>query len=237
MYLPRPLAFVLDVVLPPLCVHCAEPLGDARPGVCRWCRATLRPLGEGCRRCSLPRPGNPDTCDRCRSWPEGLVAVAVTRYAGAAESIVQALKYRGWSHLSNLCGTSMAEALGEHAEDLGAIVPLPLHRSRLRERGFNQSALLARSVADHLGVPVVDALERVRPTQSQVGLGRAARKRNIADAFAARGVMRAGVALGLVDDVATSGATLAAAAAALHAAGSERIVAVTFALALEGAQR
>ena len=131
----------------------------------------------------------------------------------------------------------MAEALGERAGDLAAIVPLPLHRSRLRERGFNQSALLARSVAGHLGVPVVEALERVRPTRSQVGLGRAARKRNVADAFAARGVMRAGLALGLVDDVATSGATLASAAAALHEAGAASVVAVTFALALEGAPR
>jgi ComF family protein len=230
--LPRPVALLLDVVLPPLCVHCAEPLPGARPGVCRWCRATLRPLGPGCRRCSLPRPGSPGSCDRCRGWPDGLVAVAATRYAGAAESIVHALKYRGWSHLSDLCGGFMAEALGERALSLDAVVPLPLHAARLRERGFNQSELLARSIARRLGIPVVDALERVRPTRSQVGLGRAARKRNVEGAFVAREGLKAGLALALIDDVATSGATLAAAASALHAAGAARVAAVTFALAL-----
>ena len=131
----------------------------------------------------------------------------------------------------------MANALGERGGELAAVVPLPLHSSRLRERGFNQSTLLARSVAGRLGVPVVDALERVRPTRTQVGLGRAGRKRNVEDAFAACGAMRAGLVLGLVDDVATSGATLAAASSALRAAGASRVVAVTFALALEGTPR
>jgi predicted amidophosphoribosyltransferase len=131
----------------------------------------------------------------------------------------------------------MADALGDRAAGLDALVPVPLHRARLRERGFNQSALLAGSLATRLGVPVVDALERVRPTRSQVGLGRAARRRNVEDAFVPRAGLRAGVVLGLVDDVATSGATLAAAARALHAAGAGRIAAVTFALALEGAPR
>jgi ComF family protein len=165
------------------------------------------------------------------------VAVAATRYAGAAESIVQALKYRGWRHLSDLCGGSMAEALGERAGSLDAVVPLPLHAARMRERGFNQSALLARSVAGRLGIPVVDALERVRPTRSQVGLSRAARKRNVEHAFVASGGFRAGQSLALVDDVATSGATLAAAASALRTAGAARVAAVTFALALEGTPR
>lgn len=233
----RPLALLIDAILPPLCVHCAEPLPDARPGACRWCRATLRPLADGCRRCGLPRPGAPDSCDRCREWPAELSAVAATRYAGAAESIAHALKYRGWSHLADLCAASMSDALGARVGELEALVPVPLHRARLRERGFNQSALLAHSLSDRLGIPVVDALVRPRPTRSQVGLGRAARQRNVEAAFAAAGGFRPRGAVGLVDDVATSGATLVAAAGALRDAGAGRITAITFALALGGPSR
>jgi ComF family protein len=234
---PRPLSFLAHVLLPPLCVHCAEPLPGARPGICRWCRATLRPLPAGCRRCSLPRPGSPPDCDRCRGWPAGLEAVAATRYAGAAESVVHALKYRGWSHLAGLCADSMTEPLAGRARAFDAIVPVPLHRARLRERGFNQSELLGRAVGERLAIPLVDALARSRPTPSQVGLGRSARKRNVDGAFAVRGGVRPGAVVALVDDVATSGATRGAAAATLIAAGASRVVAVTFALALEGPPR
>lgn len=233
----RLLERVVDVVLPPLCVHCAEPLPRARPGVCRWCRATLKPVSPGCRRCGLPRPGSPDSCARCDAWPEGLSAVAATRYSGAAESMAHALKYTGWSHLADVCADAMARALRERAGEIGAVAPVPLHPTRLRERGFNQSELLARSLARSLRVPVVDALVRVRSTRSQVGLGRSARQRNVEAAFAtADGFLPRGV-LALVDDVATSGATLAAAGGALREAGAERIVAVTFALALPGPPR
>jgi ComF family protein len=234
MAVPRALGVLLHALLPPLCVHCDEPLPSARPGVCRWCRATLRPLPPGCRRCSLPRPGSPVDCGRCRGWPAGLTAVAAVRYAGAAESIVHALKYRGWTHLADLCAEAMAEAMARRAAHPDVLVPVPLHPARLRERGFNQSALLAASLGERMGIPVVDGLLRSRPTRSQVGLGRGARRRNLAAAFAARGGLRAGAAVCLVDDVATSGATLSAAAEALDAAGAGDVAAVTFALALEG---
>ena len=65
---PRVLSRLVHLLLPPLCAHCDEPLPDARPGVCRWCRATLRPLGPGCRRCSLPRPGEPAEVARAILW-------------------------------------------------------------------------------------------------------------------------------------------------------------------------
>ena len=237
MAVPRVLGALLDVLLPPLCVHCGEAVSTARPGVCRWCRASLRPLAPGCRRCALPRPGSPAGCGRCRDWPAALTAVAAVRYAGAAESIAHALKYRGWTHLAELCAAAMADALGDRAAGLDVLVPVPLHAARLRERGFNQSALIAASLSARLGVPVQSALVRSRATRSQVGLGRAARRRNVEAAFDARAGIRAGSVVGLVDDVATSGATLAAAAEALAAAGAGSVVAVTFALALDGSQR
>ena len=233
----RALRFLLDVLLPPLCVHCGEPVPAARPGVCRWCRATLRPLAAGCRRCSLPRPGSPADCARCRDWPSGLSAVAAVRYAGAAESIAHALKYRGWTHLADLCAGAMVDSLGSRAAGLDVLVPVPLHAARLRERGFNQSALIAGSLSTRLGIPVLDALVRSRATRSQVGLGRAARRRNVEAAFDARAGLRPGAEVCLVDDVATSGATLSSAAQALQAAGAGNVTAITFALALDGSQR
>ena len=237
MTAPGPLALLAHILLPPLCVHCAAPLPDSRPGACRWCRATLKPPGPGCQRCALPRPGRPLECDRCRTWPTGLEAVAATRYAGASESIVHALKYQGWSHLADLCALAMVDALGSRGGSLDALVPVPLHRARHRERGFNQSSLLAAALGARLRIPVVDGLERRRHTRSQVGLGRAARSRNVERAFAAVAGARPGAALGLVDDVATSGATLAAAGRTLIESGAARVVAVTFALALEGPPR
>ena len=131
----------------------------------------------------------------------------------------------------------MADALGDRAAGLDVLAPVPLHAGRLRERGFNQSALIARSLSARLGIPALDALVRSRATRSQVGLGRAARRRNLEAAFDARGGLRAGASVGLVDDVATSGATIAAAAQALGDAGAGSVTAVTFALALEGSQR
>jgi ComF family protein len=131
----------------------------------------------------------------------------------------------------------MIDALADRAAGLDLIVPVPLHAARLRERGFNQSALLAESLSGKLGIPVQDALVRSRATRSQVGLGRAARRRNVASAFEARSRLKVGSAVCLVDDVATSGATLAAAAEALVAAGAGSVTAVTFALALDGSRR
>jgi ComF family protein len=166
-----------------------------------------------------------------------MTAVAAVRYAGAAESIAHALKYRGWTHLADLCAAAMTDALGEAAGGLDVLVPVPLHAARLRERGFNQSALIAGSLSARLGIPVLDGLVRSRATRSQVGLGRAARRRNVESAFDARPGLRAGSAVCLVDDVATSGATLAAAAEALARAGAGSVTAVTFALALDGSRR
>jgi ComF family protein len=166
-----------------------------------------------------------------------LTAIAAVRYAGAAESIVQALKYRGWTHLADLCAGAMADALGELASGLDVLVPVPLHPARLRERGFNQSSLIAVSLSARLGIPVVEALVRSRATRSQVGLGRAARRHNVESAFDAGSELKAGSAVCLVDDVATSGATLAAAAQALIGAGAGSVTALTFALALDGSRR
>lgn len=227
---------MVDVLLSPLCLHCGQPLGVARPGVCEDCRRLIDPLaGEACRRCDLPRPGRPLDCARCHAWPAGCSAAAATRYGGVAETIVHGLKYGGWRHLAEVCAQPMAARLLGRIEPPDVFVPVPLHATRLRARGYNQAELLAEAVARRCRRPVVNALARTSATASQVGLSRTARWANVADAFVALPRLDRGVHVGLVDDVATSGATLAAAAGALLAAGADRVTAITFALAPDSA--
>lgn len=221
---------LLDVFLPPLCLHCGRPLRVARPGCCPACLAGLRPLDvAGCRTCGLPRPGTPERCARCRDWPAGLEARAAVRYDGVAVSMVRHLKYAGWLHLADTCALAMAAQV--EARPLDALVPVPLHPVRMRARGYNQARALAEALGRVHGLPVLDLLERVRATRSQVGLGRAARAANVEGAFTCR--LGAPPAIGLVDDVTTSGATLAAAGSVLLQAGARRVVGLAFALAPE----
>lgn len=147
-------------------------------------------------------------------------------------SLVRHLKYAGWLHLAETCAHAMSETIA--AETLDALVPVPLHPVRLRARGYNQSRALAEALGAIHGLPVLDALERVRATRSQVGLGRSERAVNVDGAFLCR--LGAPPVVGLVDDVTTSGATLAAAGSALLAAGAQRVVGLAFALAPEDAR-
>jgi predicted amidophosphoribosyltransferase len=144
-------------------------------------------------------------------------------------SLVRHLKYAGWLHLAATC----AEAMADHIQvaSLDALVPVPLHPVRLRARGYNQARALAEALGAIHGWPVLEVVERARATRSQVGLDRAGRAANVEGAF----VCRPGVpaVVGLVDDVTTSGATLAAAGSALLTAGARRVVGLAFALAPE----
>lgn len=145
--------------------------------------------------------------------------------------MVRHLKYQGWLHLAGVCAESMAGSIG--SGELDALVPVPLHPVRRRARGYNQAHVLADALGELSGLPVVDALRRTRATRPQVGLGRSARAANVAGAFVCRSTPPA--AIGVVDDVTTSGATLAEAADALFAAGARSVLGLAYALAPEGA--
>jgi ComF family protein len=119
------------------------------------------------------------------------------------------------------------EAAGRAPAPGELVVPVPLHPVRLRQRGFNPAALLARAVARAHGLAVAPrALERLRDTPSQTGLGRRARRRNVAGAFGVRSGERIPARVWLVDDVVTTGATLAEAARALRRAGARQVTAI-----------
>ncbi len=150
---------------------------------------------------------------------------APLRYEGVGKEIVHALKYRGHT---TVVGRLAAPLLAETVEEPGgfdAVVPVPLHRARLRRRGFNQASLLAGGLADRINTPVSDTLQVVRSTRDQVELSAAERRRNVAGAFSAGNRVRG--RLLLVDDVFTTGATTSACAAALLDAGAAEVHAIT----------
>ena len=152
--------------------------------------------------------------------------LAAYTYCGVARSLGTALKYRGRRSAARLLAEGLCRAHRLPAID--GVVPVPLHRRRQLARGYNQSQLLARVLAEHLGVPVVEALRRVRRTRSQTQLAAPARWGNVRGAFAARRSRRQschGRRWLLVDDVVTTGATLAECVATLHRAGARGVVA------------
>jgi ComF family protein len=163
-------------------------------------------------------------CEECKGVDFGFEkARAPLRYEGVGKRIVQTLKYgRYLPVVERLMVPMLREALSEKFD---VVVPVPLHRSRLRSRGFNQAELMARGLAEKIKAPLSDRLEAVRRTRDQVELTAAGRRANVEGAFRSRGAVR-GKAL-LVDDVFTTGATLSACAAELRRAGAREVHALS----------
>lgn len=216
-------------LLPPRCVLCRGP--GYLPGydLCAGCEALLRSPGVRCLRCGLPGPGAARSpCTRCAVDPppfERLLAPWI--YADPVTRLVQALKYDGALANARVLGMGIVRDPGVAAmQGTGSplLVPVPLHPSRLVERGFNQSHEIARVVARELGLPLLTAaLQRVRPTPAQVGLTRAERLRNLHDAFRADAGLVSRRPVILLDDVVTTGSTVAAATTELLRAGAAAV--------------
>jgi ComF family protein len=227
------LAGVERWLLPPACLLCSEPVpereGDAL--ICDLCRVRWRPIPHPvCPRCGQPRLQDFE-CRLCAEWPEGLSRVrSAVWLEGSARDAVHRLKYDGWTRAAEAIAQAM---LGLDPLTAGvSLIPVPLGPRRQRERGYNQSERIAAALGACTGMPVrTDLLQRVRETPTQTALTPEARHANVAGAFHAGA--GAGLELVLVDDVFTTGATLAAAAAALVKAGAARVEAVTFARAAD----
>lgn len=209
--------FVLSGVAQP-CLLCG---GRSPAGLlCRPCAAELPRLGaECCPTCALPTPGGV-VCGRClRRPPPYARATAALRYEFPVDAMIQRLKYGGQSVIAGYLADALADALaGQGGPDL--ILAMPLHPLRLRQRGFNQAVLLAERLSRRLGIPVdAGACRRVRDTRPQVGLPVRERHKNIRHAFACDADLR-GRRVALVDDVMTSGASLAELARVVARAGA-----------------
>ncbi len=229
------------LVFPSFCKICGEPLD--RPGeriVCGACLGGLRPRhGPVCPLCGRfeDGPAEGHICRRCLArWPAFSRHRSCGVYGGALRDIILLFKYRKYAPLSRPLARFAASCLGDEAElwdGVDGLVPVPLHPSRRRDRGFNQARLLARDLAKPRGLPVLaGALVKVRNTPAQAGLKASDRERNVRGVYAVRRPERVrGRTLLLVDDVTTTGATVRECARVLAAAGAKEVRAITLAQA------
>ena len=224
-----------QLLLPAECLLCHALLPSARSEdvVCAVCRHRWRLLAPPwCERCGQPEPLS-GPCAICRYWPAALCRARSAVWLDPPERrAVHALKYRGLPRIALDMADALARVPLEIPEGTATLIPVPLARRRLRARGYNQGERLARALGTRRGLPVVELLVRTRETATQTALTQAARLANVAGAFEVPAVCSAvGIpksTLILVDDVFTTGATIAAAARALEAAGARCIMAVTF---------
>lgn len=218
------------LLLPAECLVCHEApaASDADALVCGLCRSRWSGVAPPfCARCGEPAYLGL-ACRLCAAWPDGFVcARSAVWLEGSARHVVHQLKYNGWWRV--------AEPMADAMRGLGPLtgrpylVPIPLGARRLRRRGYNQSERLAVALARTGGTVRTDLLRRARETPTQTALTPEERQANVAGAFTA-GQLPPG-RLVLVDDVFTTGATLAEAATALLQAGAQSVEAVTFARA------
>jgi len=196
--------------------------GAARGILCPACDADLpRLAGTLCPRCALPSPGSA-LCGRCLAdAPRYDATVAALAYRFPADTLVHALKFRSQLALAPLMGDLLIEAIRERID---LVVPVPLSRERLRERGYNQAAEIARHVARERRARLeLTIVIRERNTRAQADLPWSERARNVRGAFRCERSLD-GAAIAVVDDVMTTGATLDELAATLKRAGAARVV-------------
>jgi ComF family protein len=207
-----PLTRVLSLLAPPLCFGCGGCAGRLEP-LCGSCRTQLRWLPTE----PVPLPG------------AALELWAPLAYAGPARALVRALKFRGALPAAGVMAAQVAANAPSGLLAGATLVPVPLHPARRRRRGFNQAERVAAELGVRCGLPVRDCLERVGSADTQMGRTRARRLAGIEGEVAMREGARAPPQALLVDDVVTTGATLAACATALRAAGASAVTAVAYA--------
>jgi ComF family protein len=230
-------ARLIDVALPPHCLACERRVASEGT-LCADCWGRLRLIEKPyCAQLGIPFAydlgagalsaeaiADPPPFERCR---------AVAAFDEVARRMVHGLKYRDHLELAIWMGAWMARAGAELIAEADVIVPVPLHRRRLWWRRFNQSASLAKQIADMSGKRLAPgALNRIRATRQQVGLSGPERDRNVRGAFRVRPSERTGIAdrrVLLIDDVYTTGATVKAATRALKRAGASAVDVLVFA--------
>lgn len=241
--LQRTVTAVLDLLFPRRCAACDAAALQVPLPFCADCAATLQPVQPEhcCRRCAMPQAEHSNAIFRCRhcaAWPVELATVrAPLEYGGALAEAIIRLKWQARDDLAQPLATLLRPLLQSllARSHIDVIVPVPLHPTRVRERGYNQAWLLAEAAL--AGLPRSqrpplrpDLLLRLRPDPPTRNARHSERIRRTGDAFTAPQPRRlTGQRVLLIDDVVTSGATLSACARALHYAGAPHIQALTLA--------
>lgn len=216
---------LLDIVYPPRCLGCGNRPESPELPLCPRCLQTLE---------RAPDTGIASRLDRLSVGEqvfEGTRALWLFDEGGTLQSIQHALKYGNRPRYGVPLGRLLGRAFAQEYSPPDGVVPIPLHKTRRLERGYNQSAMLAEGVADVLECPYrPELLDRPHPTRSQTGLSREERWRNVRGAFAADARCKGGRWL-LVDDILTTGSTTVAAGQTLAEAGADTLYLATLALA------
>lgn len=220
----------LDWLFPPVCGGCGN------PGT-RWCRECQNKVqvvnDPVCDACGLPQAYS-GLCKRCqqkRPSYQHLRSWAV--FENPVQAALHRLKYRRDIGLGEALSNQLVGFVEQLGWSIDILIPIPLGKKRLRERGYNQVAMVSRPLSIQLGLDhCPNALWRARETRSQVGLSAKERQENVQNAFLADGKVVNGRSILLMDDVSTTGATLSAAAEALHTSGAHTVYAATVARAL-----
>ncbi|HXI09988.1 MAG TPA: ComF family protein [Thermodesulfobacteriota bacterium] len=228
---------LVDMLFPPVCPLCEKEI--AKGSLCAQCSRSFwehRIKEPFCPVCGVPFPNSPGPghkCGECLATPRPFVeARSACVYAPGVDAAVKAFKYGGRSMLAEALGGLLIESAATFSAKPDLIMPVPLHKRRLRGRGFNQSLLLARVLSNGLSVKLdYLSLRRVRHTAQQTGLKHDEREKNVAGAFSlSAGSAVSGSRVLLVDDVYTTGATIAECSKVLKKAGAE-VYAITLARA------
>ncbi len=219
----------LDLLFPPQCGGCDR----SGSRWCESCQGSVQVLfGIICDKCGLPqeKPGICRVCLAEKPHFHSLRAWAV--FEGPVQSVLHKLKYRRDLSLGDAIASAMTPFVESLRWDIDIVTPIPLGKQRIRERGYNQVAMIAKPLAlAFMFHYMPTALERKKETRTQVGLSREERRKNVANAFQADAGVR-GKSVLVMDDVSTTGSTLSSAAYALYEAGARNVYALTVARAL-----
>ena len=216
------------------CVICGDDLPQKQEiEICENCTNLVPFINEKhcCQKCGEPITGQGHYCLSCMNNKRKFdVARSVASFEGVVQQLIHGFKFGGKPYLSLTMGNLMAQKLVELGWDFDLITPVPVSKSRLKERGYNQALLLCNQIATHFNKPVVEVLEKVKQTQDQVGLNFKERQENLEGSIAVCNKEEvANKAVLLVDDVFTTGATANVCAQALFKTGAKSVLIITFA--------